>query len=334
MTAPDVDEFLEKILKSDKIKQIADMIAEKAADKILKESKTREVLRSSGNKKEKVDEKESNEKDKHADEFDDDESLRKDKVPKIDAKAAMKKVSKFPDDNLSLNYKHFIADSVVTKESNGNIKHRLERPDVVRDGADENSDKNDKRPDKKTDVRSNPKFRESGEAESAEHKRRVKYPSHSEPEQGSVKKRVVKPRAVSEEESIESAESITEKETHLADHSKEEDIPISETFKAVEPNEPHNSFKKNHRASKSFSSNYTDSDTSDSDSDSNKVPIADVHSQDLPSSTMIRNEDGKLYAYSPSHDYDDYHEKLSSLLKSVQDKTIRKLESQPSYKEI
>lgn len=332
MTTPDVDEFLEKILKSDKIKQLADMIAEKAADKILRESKTHDVFRSSGNIKEKVNEKEFNEKDKHADEFDDDEALRKDKVPKIDAKVAMKKVSKFPEDDVSLNYKHFIADSVVTKESSGNNKHRSERPDEVRDGADENSDKNDKKPDKKTNLRNNPNFRESVEAESDEHKRRVKHPSLSEPEQRSVKKRVMKLRAVSEEDSIELAESITEKETDLADHSKEEDILISETIKAVKPNEPDNSLKKNHRSSKSFSSNYTDSDTSDSDS--NKVPIADVHSQDLPSSTIIRNDDGKLFANSPSHDYDEYHEKLSSLLKSVQDKTMLKLESLPSYKEI
>lgn len=330
MTTPDVDEFLEKILKSDKIKQIADLIAEKAADKILSESKTREVVRSSV--KGKGDENESYEKDKHADEFDDDEALRKAKVPKIDAKAAMKKVSKFPDDDVSLNYKHFIADSVVTKESNTN-KHRSERVDETRDGADENRDKYDKKYSKKTDLRNIPKFRESGENESGEHKRHEKRPSRSESAQRGEKKRPMKQRAHSDDESFESLEHVTPKETDLGDISKEEsEILLSEFSKALRSNEPAKSVKKVERASKSLTNNYTE--FYHSDSDSNKVPIADVHSHDLPSRSLVREEGGKLYAYSPSRDYDEYHEKLSSLLKSVQDKTIRKMEKQTAYKEI
>lgn len=325
MTTPDIDEFLEKILKSDKIKQIADLIAEKAADKILSESKTREVLRFNANNKEKDVEKESVEKDKHVDEFDDDEALRKDKIPKIDAKVAMKKVSKFPDGDVSLNYKHFIADGVYTKESNSNIKHHSQRLDEAKD---ENRDKYSKKPDKKSDLRSGPKFKESGETESSEHKRHEKHALRSESQQRSGKKRILKQRAASEDESFESAGPVSPKE--MADNSKEETYVIT-SAKAIKPNVPVKNLKKLHSASKSYNTSLTETDTSDSDS--NKVPIADVHSRGLPSRTMIRNEAGKLYAFAPSRDYDDYHEKLSSLLKSVQDKTIRKLEKRPSYKE-
>lgn len=328
---PDVDEFLEKILQSDKMRQIADLIAEKAADKILKESKTHNIMRSDVNNKEKDDENKSSEKDKHTNEFDDDEALIKDKVPKIDAKAAMKKVSQFPDDNVNLNYKHFIADSFVTKESSSNIKHRLETLDEARDSAEDNSEKQDKKSFKKTSLRSSPNFRESGETGSGEHKRHEKHSHRPESEQRNENKRVAKHHSLSEEESSESDESVTAKKTEPADNSKEEpDIFIKTKPKGSKPNEPEKSLRKVQEASKPLN-NYTEADNSDSDS--NKVPIADAHSQVLPSKTIFRKEGEKLLEFASPPDYNDYHEKLSTLLKSVQDKTMRRLEEQSSYKE-
>lgn len=320
ITSPDADEFLEKILKSDKIKQIADLIAEKAADKILKESKTLDVFRSNGNKKEKEVEKETSEKYKHVDEFVADEGLKKDKVPKIDAKAAMKKSPKFPDTDVRLNYKHFIADSVVNKESSSNIRHGPEKLDEARDSAEESNEKHDKKSDNKS------KIRESGEIESGENKRLKKYRHHSDSEHRSGKNKLMKKRTVNDDESVESVESVTAKEREVADNSKEEPDKHS---KVIKRNELEESSRIGQRASKSFNNNDTESDTSDSES--NKVPTADAHTRDLPSRTMIKNENGKLYAFAPSEDYEDYHEKLSSLLKSVQDKTISKLEKQPNY---
>lgn len=316
---PDVDEFLDKILKSDKIKQIADLIAEKAADKILKQSKS---LRSSENKKEKgSDNESSNEKDENPDEFNDDEALKNAKVPKIDAKTAMKKVSKFPDDDLSLNYKHFTAGSVITKGSNN--KHRSERQDESidddDDSRDESRDKYSKKPDK--NLRSDPMFRHGDDKENGEHKRQEKRPS---------KNRVVKLRAESDDESFEGVAPITPKQA-LTENSKEDtESAILANDKDRKMQEPENRFKKEDKASRDITIGNTRSYSSDSDS--NKVPIADVHAPDLPSRSMVRKEGQKLFAFASSPDYDEYHEKLSSMLKSVRDKTMRNMKMRPSDK--